>query len=108
MHGTGGHGALPHLAADPIVAAASLVTAIQTLVSRNNDPTEPAVVSVCGIHGGEAANVIPDTVKMVGTIRTHFDTAFEKLQHRLSELADFTARGFGCRAEVNFKIGRAS
>jgi len=102
IRGSGGHGAMPQNATDPIVAAAALVTAIQTLVSRNNDPMEPAVVSVCGIHGGEAANVIPDTVKLVGTMRTHFDTVSEKLQHRLSELADFTARGFGCRAEVNF------
>ncbi len=102
LHGSGGHGALPHLAADPIVAAASLVSALQTLVSRNNDPTEPAVVSVCGIHGGEATNVIPDTVKMFGTIRSHYDSVFEKVQQRMAELADFTARGFGCRAEVTF------
>ena len=102
MHGTGGHGAMPHMATDPIVASAALVSALQTVVSRNNDPTDPAVVSVCGIHGGEASNVIPDSVKMFGTIRSHYDSVFEKTQQRLADLADFTARGFGCRAEVAF------
>ena len=102
LHGSGGHAAMPQLAADPVVAAAALITALQTLVSRNTDPTEPAVVSVCGIHGGEANNVIPDTVKMFGTIRSHYDAVFEKTQHRMMELVEATARGFGCHGEVAF------
>ncbi|MFL5340923.1 MAG: M20 family metallopeptidase [Gemmataceae bacterium] len=102
VHGSGGHAALPHLAADPVVAASAMVTALQTVVSRNTDPIEPAVVSVCGIHGGEANNVIPDTVKLFGTIRSHYDSVFEKTQLRMLDLVQATARGYGCRAEVAF------
>src|SRR5262249_12704095 len=69
IHGYGGHAALPQFATDPVVAASSLVLAIQTIVSRNIDPVTPAVVSVSSIHGGDAANVIPDSVKISGTIR---------------------------------------
>ena len=102
IHGSGGHAALAHLAVDPVVAAAHLVTAAQTLISRNNDPLQPAVLSICGIHGGDAPNVIPDTVKLVGTMRAHFESSFGLLQRRLTELAEQVARGFGCRAEVSY------
>jgi hippurate hydrolase len=104
IHGTGGHAALPHLTADPIVSAAQLVTALQTLVSRNIDPVHPAVVSVCGIHGGDATNVIPDSVRLVGTIRAHFAETFDLMQKRLREMAEHVARGFGCRADVTFTL----
>jgi amidohydrolase len=68
--GTGGHAAFPHMAADPIVAAAQLVTAFQTIVSRRRDPMQPAVISVTRIHGGSADNVIPGAVTLTGTVRT--------------------------------------
>jgi amidohydrolase len=102
VHGSGGHAALPHLATDPIVAAASMVTAMQTLVSRNCDPMHTAVVSICGIHGGEATNVIPDTVKLTGTIRTHEDAVFELIRSRLQTICKNVASGFGCRADFDF------
>ncbi len=68
--GRGGHGAVPHLAVDPILASAQIVTALQGIVSRNVAPLETAVVSVCTIHAGETFNVIPPVVEMTGTIRT--------------------------------------
>jgi amidohydrolase len=102
VRGFGGHAALPQFAVDPIVAASSLVLAIQTIVSRNIDPVVPAVVSVGSIHGGDAANVIPDAVTISGTIRAHDDAVFQQAQQRLSELAENTAKGMGCRAEVRF------
>ncbi len=68
--GKGGHGAVPHLAVDPILAAAQIVSALQGIVSRNIAPLQTAVVSVCTIHGGETFNVIPPAVEMTGTIRT--------------------------------------
>jgi hippurate hydrolase len=101
--GTGGHAALPHTLTDPVVTAATLVTALQTVVSRNLNPTEqPAVVSVCKIHGGHATNVIPDEVTLAGTIRTFHDDVFELLKQRITELARQTAQAFGCRAQVEF------
>ncbi len=68
--GKGGHGAVPHLAVDPLLAAAQIVTALQGIVARNVAPLQTAVVSVCTIHGGETFNVIPPMVEMTGTIRT--------------------------------------
>ncbi len=72
--GKGGHGAVPHLAIDPILAAAQVVSSIQGIVARNVSPLQTAVISVCSIHGGDAFNVIPQTVELKGTIRT-FDPA---------------------------------
>lgn len=70
VHGRGGHGAIPHSARDPVVAAAHLVTSLQTIVSRRVDPIEPAVLTIGSIHGGDAFNVIPDQVTLSGTVRT--------------------------------------
>ena len=70
VHGRGGHGAIPQSARDPIVAAAGLITSLQTVVSRRVDPLEAAVLTVGSIHGGDAFNVIPDQVEMSGTVRT--------------------------------------
>ncbi len=70
LEGRGGHGAAPHLTIDPIVAAAQIVSALQTITSRNVAPLETAVVSVTTIHSGTAFNVIPQTAELTGTIRT--------------------------------------
>ncbi len=102
VHGQGGHAAMPHTARDPIVAAAQLVTAMQTIVARNTDPTQPAVVSVCSIHAGDATNVIPDSARLIGTMRAHSDETFVLLQSRIRELVEHTVRGFNCRADVKF------
>jgi amidohydrolase len=102
LSGGGGHAAMPHLAADPVVASASIVSALQTLKSRNLDPVQPAVVSICTIHGGQAHNVIPDTVTFGGTIRAYSDDVFELMRRRLQELSTNIARGYGCDASVRF------
>ena len=68
--GKGGHGAAPHLAVDPVLAAAQIINALQGIVARNVAPLQTAVVSVCTIHGGETFNVIPPAVELTGTIRT--------------------------------------
>lgn len=70
VRGKGGHGAVPHLAVDPVLASAQIVAALQSIVARNVAPLQAAVVSVCTIHGGEAFNVIPQAVELAGTIRT--------------------------------------
>ena len=70
MHGRGGHGAAPHTTIDPIVQAAQLVVSLQTLVSREMNPVEPAVVTVGSIHGGTKHNVIPDTCQLQLTVRS--------------------------------------
>src|SRR5699024_11067787 len=70
VHGKGGHGAMPHTAVDPVVAISKLVVDLQQIVSRNVDPLKSAVVTVASIHGGHAENVIPDSAKITGTVRT--------------------------------------
>ena len=73
MRGKGGHGAAPHTTIDPIVLAARIVLDLQTIVSRETNPTDPAVVTVGSIHGGTKHNIIPDEVKLQLTVRTTKD-----------------------------------
>lgn len=103
--GRGGHGAEPHNAVDPIVAAASLVTALQSVVSRNVDPREMAVVTVGSIHGGEASNVIPGSVELQLTIRSYSEEVRRGLQIRIPALARAQAESFGAVAEVDYRLG---
>jgi amidohydrolase len=105
VHGRGGHGGLPQRAHDPIVAAAHLVTALQSIVSREVSPLSAAVVTLGSIHGGEAFNVIPDSVTLTGTIRT-FDAALRgSMPERLQRIAGGIATALGCRAEVDVRAG---
>ena len=100
--GRGAHGALPHHGVDPIAASAAVVSALQTIVSRNVDPLEPAVVSVTQIHAGDAYNVIPQRAALGGGLRC-FDPALrERLRNRLVEIATDVARAHGASAEVSF------
>jgi amidohydrolase len=96
IHGRGGHGARPHLAKDPIVAAAHLVTALQTLVSRRVAPQEPAVVTVGSIHGGTKSNIIPNEVKLQLTVRSYSDEVRSTLMDGIAQLAADTCRTFEC------------
>jgi amidohydrolase len=105
IHGKGGHGALPNLGVDPIVAAAAVINALQTVVSRSNNPIEPAVVTVGSIHGGEASNVIPDLVTLKGTIRFVDQDQRLLIRQRLTEIAETTATAYGARAEVELEWG---
>lgn len=103
--GKGGHGAAPHETVDPVVAAAAVVTALQSVVSRNIDPLEAAVVTVGSIHGGTASNVIPDSVELKLTIRSFSSAVREQLQQRIPALARAQAESFGARAEVRYRLG---
>jgi amidohydrolase len=96
LFGRGGHGARPSETVDPIVAAAYFVTALQTLVSRRNDPQQPAVVTVGSIHGGTKHNVIPDEVRMQLTVRSFSDPVRKLLLDGVAQLARDICSAFGC------------
>jgi amidohydrolase len=98
--GEGAHAALPPFRADPIVAAAAAVLAVQTVVSRHLPPGRPAVVSLGKIKGGEAYNVIPEVVELAGTIRTLHAEIVPDLVANLKRLCEQTALAHGCRAEL--------
>ena len=103
--GKGGHGAEPHLTVDPVLATASLITALQSLVSRNVDPQHMAVVTVGSIHGGQASNVIPESVSLKLTLRAFNDDVRRLLGERVQALARAQAESFGARADVDYRLG---
>ncbi len=103
--GQGGHASAPHRAADPVLAAAHIITAVQHLVSRVVPPHEPAVVSIASIHGGNAPNVIPRQVTMSGTMRTMNEGVRSLLQERLRQTVTHVATGLGVEAEVEIRKG---
>jgi amidohydrolase len=105
IHGRGGHGGQPHRSADPVVAAAHVVTALQTIVSREVSPLQSAVVTLGSIHGGQAFNVIPDEVTLLGTLRTFDADLRRSLPDRIRRIAGGIAEGLNCRAEVEVKAG---
>jgi len=98
--GKGGHGAGPHLAVDPILTSAHVITALQSIVSRNVPPLETAVVSVTAVQGGEAFNVIPPEVELKGTIRTFDPEVRLKVIDRFQQVVNGVAEGMGCQAEI--------
>jgi amidohydrolase len=98
--GKGGHGAMPHLAVDPVLAASQIVVGLQSIVARNISPLKTAVVTIGAIHGGDAFNVIPPKVEMKGTIRT-FDTEVRALVlERFEQIVHRTAEALGCQAQI--------
>lgn len=103
VRGQGGHGALPHQTIDPIVATAQIVTALQTIVSRNVSPLETAVVTVGSIHGGDAFNIIPAQVELTGTIRTYNPQVREKVAQRTREIIEGVARAYGAEATLEIE-----
>ena len=103
LRGTGGHGAFPHHAADPVVAAASLVMALQTVVARNIDPLKTAVVTVGTLQAGTASNVIPGSASMELSIRALDRQVRDTLEQRIRELAAAQAASFGVVAEVDYQ-----
>ncbi|MCC5785777.1 MAG: amidohydrolase [Phycisphaerales bacterium] len=105
VRGVGGHAAMPHFAKDPVVASAHIVTALQTIASRSVAPVDAVVCTVGQINGGVANNVIPETVTMVGTVRTLRAETRELAQQRLFQLAQRTAEAYGCKAEVEWHPG---
>ncbi|WP_310646240.1 M20 aminoacylase family protein [Limnohabitans sp.] len=105
IHGTGGHGAMPHRAADPLVAAASIVMALQTVVSRNVDPLHTAVVTVGALHAGQANNVIPALATLELSVRSLDPGVRRLLEQRIKALVTAQAESFGVRAEIDWRPG---
>jgi amidohydrolase len=105
VQGRGGHASQPHLTVDPVMAAANVVIAAQTIVSRFTDPLRPVVVSFTTIHGGRIHNIIPDSVTMTGTVRTLDLETQRVVKKRLGELCEQTCRSFGATAEFTYTEG---
>ena len=107
LHGVGGHGAMPHKATDPLVAAASIVMALQTIVSRTVDPMQPAVVTVGALHAGEANNVIPATARLEISLRALDPQVRRDMERRIKALIELQAQSLGVRAEIVWRPGYA-
>ncbi|MEJ7901566.1 MAG: amidohydrolase, partial [Thermomicrobiales bacterium] len=105
IKGKGGHAASPHEAVDPIVIGSQIVLAFQTLVSRETNPIDSAVVSTTAFIAGEAFNVIPDTAELRGTVRTLDQEVREHLEKRLIEVATGIARAGGAEVVADFIRG---
>ncbi|NMA98353.1 MAG: amidohydrolase [Phyllobacteriaceae bacterium] len=105
IEGLGGHAARPQQTIDPIIVAAQLVTALQTIVSRNLDPLESAVLSVTMIEAGEADNVISRTAKVTGTVRTLDGGVQDFIEARLNEFVPSFAASFGAKASIRYARG---
>jgi amidohydrolase len=104
VEGKGGHGALPQVAVDPIMAAAHIILALQTIVSRNVSPLEAAVVTVGWVKAGEAFNVIPQVAELGGTIRWFDPKIRELLIRRMEEIVQSVATAMNCKASLMVKV----
>jgi amidohydrolase len=98
--GKGGHGGRPHVSVDALLGAVEIVAALQTLIPREVSAFEQAVLSVCSFHAGTAANVMPETARFEGTVRTASDEVYENLFRRIEEVATAVGGGFRCEVEV--------
>ncbi|HLU35218.1 MAG TPA: amidohydrolase, partial [Thermomicrobiales bacterium] len=105
IQGKGGHAAYPSENIDPVVIGAQIVVALQTLVSRETDPMDNAVVSTCVFQAGDAFNVIPDTAVLKGTVRTFLKETRDKMEQRIGEIASGIAASLGGSAEVIYTRG---
>jgi amidohydrolase len=103
--GRGGHGAHAYLAVDPVVVAAHIITAVQSIVSRNVRPIDSAVISLCAMHAGDvhSMSVIPGNATLVGTVRTFSPDVQDLVERRLAELCSAVALGFGATAVVTYE-----
>jgi amidohydrolase len=103
VRGRGAHGAMPHAGTDCILAAAQIVSALQSIVSRNVDPLQSAVVSVTQIRGGETYNVLPDECLIRGTTRWYDEKTGDCIEARVAQLTHSIAAGFGCTARIGYE-----
>lgn len=103
--GRGGHGAHPYQTVDPVLVAAHIITAVQSIVSRNVKPVDSAVISLCGMRAGDlgAMSVIPDSATLVGTVRTFSPVVQALVERRLNEMCQAVAMGFGATATVHYE-----
>lgn len=102
IKGVGGHGAQPQNTKDPVVATAAIIQALQTIVSRNVSPMDAAVVSCCSIHGGNAYNVIPEQVEVLGTVRTFAPELRAALPEKMQSLVSQISAGFDTTAVLEY------
>ncbi len=103
--GKGGHGAHPYQTIDPVLVAAHIITAVQSIVSRNVKPVDSAVISLCAMRAGEmgAMSVIPGSATLVGTVRTFSPTVQALVERRLNDMCQAVAMGFGATASVHYE-----
>ena len=102
VRGKGGHAAMPHMVLDPVPVAAQIITALQTIVSRNVKPIEAGVVSVTMVHAGEASNVVPDSVELQGTVRTFTLEVLDLIERRMGEVVRGLCAAHGMQCEFEF------
>jgi hippurate hydrolase len=102
LRGKGGHAALPHNTVDPVPVACQLVTAFQTIISRNKKPIDAGVISVTMIHAGEATNVIPDRCELQGTVRTFSIEVLDMIEKRMREMSAHTAAAYNVDCDFEF------
>lgn len=105
VRGRGGHGALPHLTADPIVAAVGIVSAIQTISSRNHHALEDLALSVTQIHTGSADNIVPDTAYICGTVRTFAPQVRDMVRRRMTQICDGQGAAYDVEVRLDYQIG---
>jgi len=105
IRGRGGHAARPHLSVDPVMIAGSLIMALQTVVSRNIDPTQTAIVTIGTVHAGTAANVIPESATLELSIRSFDEAVRARLEQRITELATAHVLGYGGGVEIDYQRG---
>jgi amidohydrolase len=103
IEGLGGHAAKPHLCVDPVLVGAQMINQMQSVVARNVDPIEAAVVSICVFQAGHADNVIPQTARLTGTARSLTPQVRDLLERRLHEIVEGTARLYGAKAKLTYK-----
>ncbi|MBM1175156.1 M20 aminoacylase family protein [Microvirga arabica] len=103
--GRGGHASRPHLTVDPVVVACTLVVSLQTIVSRNIDPTQTAVLTVGTIHAGNAVNVIPEYAKLALSVRSFDPKVRDLLQERIIKLTESVVEGHGATADIDYERG---
>ncbi|WP_342360278.1 M20 aminoacylase family protein [Terrarubrum flagellatum] len=105
ISGKGSHGAAPHLSIDPILIMSQLITALQSIASRNVDPIESIVVSTCVAQAGSAFNIIPQTAKLIGTVRTLSEKTRDLAETRMKEICAGVAASFGAKIEIDYWRG---
>jgi len=105
IHGKGGHAASPHRTVDPIVVGAQIISALQTIVSREVSPTEPAVVTVASLTSGTAHNVIPDSATILGTVRAYSSVVRQQIEDRLGEMVRGIGVAMRATADVDYRVG---
>jgi amidohydrolase len=103
--GQGAHAAYPHLSRDPVIGGAQLISAIQSIVGRNTDPSKGLVVSITQVQAGTATNVIPDEMNIAGTLRALDEAVRQFAINRLEELVEHICQAHGLRGEINFGDG---